>query len=170
MADPFLRALEKELSKLEAKLATNDDFTRWQRVKSTLEAYQSKAAAPQKASGDAPKASTPAAVTAVVPPTEPPAKNADIIIGEAVKYLREKKQRVNSTVMAQDLQARGVNLRGNNPAATLSAYLSAAKDQIDNVRGEGYGLKEWSSSKSGGSSEMETPDSGKLSGASESLH
>ena len=46
-----------------------------------------------------------------------------------------------------------------NARQILTSYLSRNKAIFDNVRGEGYGLREWARSKT------ETPNSGELFGA-----
>jgi hypothetical protein len=44
----------------------------------------------------------------------------------------------------QELERRGISAgKTGNIIATVSSYLSADKTRFDNVRGEGYGLKEW---------------------------
>lgn len=59
----------------------------------------------------------------------------------------------------------GVNVGGKKPSALLAAYL-ARSSLFDNVRNQGFGLREWSkSSGESDSHESEAPDSGKLSGA-----
>lgn len=166
MASPFLRVAQKELAGLEEKLGSNPDFRRWQALKATIEAYQGSAPTSLSAATATSTAAPPptSSTSSSTPPPAParPTSRAPEIVAAAVAYLREINRRMNSTQMAPELIKRGVPLSGKNPASTLSAYLSAAKDLIDNRRDEGYGLKEWTliEEKSAG-----TPDSGQLSGA-----
>lgn len=168
MADPILRAAQREVAKLEQELNEIPAFRRWKLAKAIVEEYDHVTTPPVESPGSSssgPQQRLPQAEPHVAPKQE---AKAPTIIRAAVKYLRERNCRATSTEMADALVARGVEISGKSKAATLSAYLSAAKDEIDNVRGEGYGLKEWSKSvpPSGPDPDEETPDSGKLSGAS----
>jgi hypothetical protein len=60
---------------------------------------------------------------------------------EAKAYLTEIDGRASSGVIAKALVERGVVIGGKDKPARVSAYLSAAKDDFDNVRGEGYGIR-----------------------------
>jgi hypothetical protein len=166
MADPILKAAQRELVKLQAELEVLPAFRRWMLAKAVVDEYEQKSL-PTPTGGSTPIKGTPTPATPSVIPqvAAKPGSKAPQIIAEAVKYLREKGHRVNSTRMANDLMDRGIDLPGKSKPGTLSAYLSAAKDEIDNVRGEGYGLREWSKKPASAGVETDAPDSGELSGA-----
>ena len=87
-----------------------------------------------------------------------PGTQAEAILSSAAAYLRDKKSRAPSTEISRALTAHGVAIGGKDPSATVAAYLTHSP-LFDNIRGQGYGLAEWSQSKT------ETPNSATLFGA-----
>jgi hypothetical protein len=65
-----------------------------------------------------------------------------IVIEGAESYLKKIKRRAMSGEIATELQQRGIKIPGQNAMAAVSSYLSTS-ELFDNVKGEGYGLKEW---------------------------
>lgn len=65
------------------------------------------------------------------------------VVEAAKVFLRQRKQRCTSGTITAALDQAGVAINGEDRASRVSAYLSAAKTVFDNVRGEGYGLREW---------------------------
>jgi hypothetical protein len=87
-----------------------------------------------------------------------PGTQTEAILTSAAAYLRDKGSRAPSTEIAKSLLAKGVAIGGKDPSATVSAYLTHSS-LFDNIRGQGYGLIEWSRP------QTETPNSGTLFGA-----
>jgi hypothetical protein len=88
-----------------------------------------------------------------------PGTQTETIVTAAAVYLREKNARAPSGEISRALQAHGISVGGKDPSATVAAYLTHSP-LFDNIRGEGYGLVEWSSQ-----IQTETPNSGTLFGA-----
>jgi hypothetical protein len=87
-----------------------------------------------------------------------PGTQAESILTAAATYLRDKNSRAPSTEISKALTSRGVGIGGRDPSATVAAYLTHSP-LFDNIRGQGYGLIEWSNPQS------ETPNSSELFGA-----
>ena len=65
------------------------------------------------------------------------------VIREIVRvHLRELKRRATSGELVPVIRARGVVLPGDNPRAIVASVLAAASE-FDNIKGEGYGLRDW---------------------------
>jgi hypothetical protein len=90
-----------------------------------------------------------------------PTSNATIWTNAAAGYLRAKGSRAGSAEICDALIKDGVMPDDQVSRHNLGAYLSRYKDRFDNVKGEGYGLCEWSRT----SSNTKTPNSGTLFGA-----
>ena len=65
------------------------------------------------------------------------------VVAAAVTYFRRTRQRATSGEVVKALANMGVDVGGNKPGSSMSAYLSNNPRIFDNVKGEGYGLKEW---------------------------
>jgi hypothetical protein len=87
-----------------------------------------------------------------------PGTQAEVLLTSAAAYLRDKNSRAPSTEISKALAAQGVTIGGKDPSATVAAYLTHSP-LFDNIRGQGYGLVEWSLPKT------ETPNSNELFGA-----
>jgi hypothetical protein len=87
--------------------------------------------------------------------------NAAIWTNAAARYLRTKGSRAQTTEIFDALVKEGVMTNDKVSRHNLGAYLSRYKDRFYNVKGQGYGLREWSQT----SSKTETPNSGTLFGA-----
>jgi hypothetical protein len=93
--------------------------------------------------------------------TKKPARQGsqqEAIVTGAMTYLRAKNDRAPSSEILGVLTGQGVVVGGQKASATLSSYLSHSP-LFDNIRGQGYGLVEWSQPKT------ETPNSSELFGA-----
>ena len=64
------------------------------------------------------------------------------VVAAAKAFLRDRASRATSSLIAEALVKNGVDIGGQDKPSRVSAYLSASKD-FDNIRGQGYGLKEW---------------------------
>jgi hypothetical protein len=73
-------------------------------------------------------------------------------------FLKQRGSRAFSGEILEALIAKGIEVAGNKPSAVVASYLSHSS-RFNNVRGQGYGLVEWSEQKT------ETPNSGQLFGA-----
>jgi hypothetical protein len=87
-----------------------------------------------------------------------PGTQAEVILTSAAAYLRDKSSRAPSTEISKALAAQGITIGGKDSSATVAAYLTHSP-LFDNIRGQGYGLAEWSKPKT------ETPNSSELFGA-----
>jgi hypothetical protein len=87
-----------------------------------------------------------------------PGTQAETVLMASAAYIRQKKARAPSGEILKALTEKGIAVGGQNPSATLSSYLSHSA-LFDNIRGQGYGLVEWSRP------QTETPNSGTLFGA-----
>lgn len=69
---------------------------------------------------------------------------AAIVTDAAEAYLRSIGRRAQTPAIAEALTRQGITAgSGANMAATVSSYLSSARKRFDNVKGQGYGLIEW---------------------------
>lgn len=66
------------------------------------------------------------------------------ICDAAAVFLREKKSRAVSSEIHAALVKRGLMESGTRDRGRVTSYLGRSKKIFDNVRGEGYGLVEWS--------------------------
>tara|TARA_R110002110_G_scaffold415612_5_gene651969 strand:+ start:1374 stop:1934 length:561 start_codon:yes stop_codon:yes gene_type:complete len=180
MADKFLRPILREISNLEEQLSGNPQFVRWQALKAVEEAYKSTNVTESGTNRVRETHDSDGVYPQPMGAPRPESKAAPII-DAAVDCLKTAGRRMTSTEMAPKLIAKGIALSGRNQAATLSAYLSAARE-IDNIRGQGYGLTVWATqaphsanpegeppdnnSEETEDPKKEAPDSMKLTGAS----
>jgi hypothetical protein len=65
------------------------------------------------------------------------------VIAVAQDHLRQIQRRAQSLEILQVAQERGIEVKGTKPTTVVASILSHC-DLFDNVRGQGYGLKEWS--------------------------
>ena len=150
----FLEAARAEERRLLAELEAIPAFKRLKAVRATLNAYSGEfavtsgsmtmnvAGAPGRESGKH------GLDLAVPNPGRQPQSKRSLWLNSATNYLRQKGNRATSGELVEALTSRGIDLGGKNPAWKLSSILSSSHD-LDNVRGKGYGLKEWSKPNSG---------------------
>lgn len=72
------------------------------------------------------------------------------IVAAAVSHFRKTQQRATSGELVKALSAMGVEVGGKNPGSSMSAFMSNSPRLFDNVKGEGYGLREWAAPANGG--------------------
>lgn len=141
--DGFVALAREEERQLEAALSKNLIYIKLEAVRALLRAYDS----------DNPNSKLDPLVDSESPRTEIRMKmgvgKSISVAGQVralvIPYLKETGTRVQSSKILDFVQNRGVTLGGQNPLATLSSYLSGTPE-LDNVRGQGYGLREWSES------------------------
>jgi hypothetical protein len=128
----FLEAARAEERRLLAELEATPAYKRLEAIRATLSAYDD----------DNLGSGVPNQIQPVDPVRQPKSKRA-IWLHNVTNYLREKGARATSGELVKALASRGIDLGGDKAAWKLSSILSGA-NHLDNVRGEGYGLKEWS--------------------------
>jgi hypothetical protein len=65
------------------------------------------------------------------------------VIAASADYLRRKGARADSAEIQEELVRSGILEDGPRDRSRITSYLGRAKALFDNVRGEGYGLREW---------------------------
>lgn len=139
-----LRFLLKAEQHLVQKLRqTSPDFVRLESLRSTLETYRSTAAVVTPPPEPAPKP--------VAPPPRPPViwhtggtgkSMSALIIENAEAILRTRGAPALSGWIGEELAKRGVDIPKDRRSQRISAALSGNAKFV-NVKGQGYGLKEW---------------------------
>jgi hypothetical protein len=70
-------------------------------------------------------------------------KGMNAVIEASADFLRRKGARADSVEIQKELVRRGILEDGPRDRSRITSYLGRAKAMFDNVRGEGYGLREW---------------------------
>ena len=70
-------------------------------------------------------------------------KGMNAVIEASADFLRRKGARADSAEIQKELVRSGVLEDGPRDRSRITSYLGRAKAVFDNVRGEGYGLREW---------------------------
>jgi hypothetical protein len=70
-------------------------------------------------------------------------KGMNAVIEASADFLRRKGARADSAEIQKELVRSGVLADGPRDRSRITSYLGRAKAVFDNVRGEGYGLREW---------------------------
>jgi hypothetical protein len=70
-------------------------------------------------------------------------RGMNAIIEASADYLRRKGARADSAEIQKELVRSGILEDGPRDRSRITSYLGRAKAMFDNVRGEGYGLREW---------------------------
>jgi hypothetical protein len=65
------------------------------------------------------------------------------VIEASADFLRRKGTRADSAEIQQELVRCGILEEGPRDRSRITSYLGRAKAMFDNVRGEGYGLRDW---------------------------
>jgi hypothetical protein len=80
------------------------------------------------------------------------------VIEIAQEHLRQQQRRAQSLEILQIVQGRGIEVQGEKPSTIIASILSHS-DLFDNVRGQGYGLTEWTAAPpAGGTIPVESDD------------
>ncbi len=72
--------------------------------------------------------------------------NAAVVCKIAEDFLRQHGRRAESSVIWEQVKRQNVDIAGEKPVSVVASYLSNSRI-FDNVRGQGYGLREWNSTK-----------------------
>ncbi len=70
-------------------------------------------------------------------------KGMNAVIEASADFLRRKGARADSVEIQKELVRRGILEDGPRDRSKITSYLGRVKAMFDNVRGEGYGLREW---------------------------
>lgn len=70
-------------------------------------------------------------------------RGMNAVIEASADFLRRKGTRANSAEIQEELVRSGILENGPRDRSRITSYLGRAKAIFDNVRGEGYGLREW---------------------------
>ncbi|MGC2199233.1 MAG: hypothetical protein WA633_03665 [Stellaceae bacterium] len=70
-------------------------------------------------------------------------KGMNAVIEASADFLRRKGARADSVEIQGELVRCGILEDGPRDRSRITSYLGRAKAMFDNVRGEGYGLREW---------------------------
>jgi hypothetical protein len=65
------------------------------------------------------------------------------VVEASADFLRRKGTRADSVEIQEELVRCGILEDGPRDRSRITSYLGRAKAMFDNVRGEGYGLREW---------------------------
>jgi len=152
MSDAYLKATQREMERLEELLSHDPNFVKWKALQGVVEAFTprtvdigfGKFVPVSPGTAVIGVGSTGTTIAAALSPK--PESNARQIQNAGVAYLRQKGSRAMSRELTEAIERAGVEIRGGDKVAVVAAHMSALKDLVDNVRGEGYGLKEWATS------------------------
>jgi hypothetical protein len=70
-------------------------------------------------------------------------RNPEKLVEASADFLRRKGARADSAEIQKELVRSGILEDGPCDRSRITSYLGRAKAMFDNVRGEGYGLREW---------------------------
>lgn len=138
MSMELLEALRSEEQRLQAQLQEMAVIQRrLDAVRNTLALY-----------ADVPAPSLPPTVGQIATRAPRSGSVSAIVQDAAEEFLRSINRRAQTPEILEELLRRGIRA-GNtddrtNMVATVSSYLSAAKNRFDHQRNQGYGLVEWS--------------------------
>lgn len=138
--DPIVEAARSEEQRLTAQLAQNPIYIKLQAVQNLLKAYQENPITTDKVlvvATENVRTTVPAQLQSMA------ARNvAAQVRAWVLPLLKERGNRVQSNELADMAIKAGIQIGGKSPTATMSSYLSNMPE-LNNVRGLGYGLKEW---------------------------
>jgi hypothetical protein len=137
MSTDLLKAAQAEEQRLVRELESTPLFRRLEAVRAVLRAYQD----PPEAFGRP---------TVVVRSARPVSLTSQVI-AIAQEHLRKQQRRAQSLEILHAVQGRGIEVPGDKPTTIVASILSHS-DLFDNVRGQGYGLTEWTAAPPAGES------------------
>ncbi|MBP1842066.1 hypothetical protein J2046_000310 [Rhizobium petrolearium] len=135
MASPIIEAAKKEEEALTKELEDLPVFQKLQQVRRLIALYE--------AIEEREPAKSISHVRILPTTTSPRAGTKAAQVDEVVtKFLTERGTRASSGELLPVVQAAGIELSGQIPAKTLSAFLTNST-RFNNVKRHGYGLTEW---------------------------
>ena len=150
MAD-LIKALRERREELRNELQEHPLFQEYELVCRLLERREASVAVPSSVRPKAPQrkpapkrqpAPQQHAVVALAPFTRTE-RGMNAIIAASADFLRRKGARADSAEIQGELVRCGILEEGPRDRSRIASYLGRAKAMFDNVRGEGYGLREW---------------------------
>lgn len=159
----LIKALRERREELRNELQEHPLFQEYELVCRLLERREASVAAP---SSDRPKAPQRKSAPKLQPaPKRQPApqqhavegpapftrteRGMNAVIEASADFLRRKGARADSAQIQEELVRCGILQEGPRDRSRITSYLGRAKAIFDNVRGEGYGLREWRTPTSG---------------------
>jgi hypothetical protein len=147
----LIKALRERREELRNELQENPSFQEYELVCRLLERRETSVSIP---SSLPPKASQRKPAPQRKPalqqqPVDRPApftrtdRGMNAVIEASADYLRRKGARADSAEIQKELARSGILEDGPRDRSRITSYLGRAKAMFDNVRGEGYGLREW---------------------------
>jgi hypothetical protein len=147
----LIKALRERREELRNELQEHPSFQEYELVCRLLERHEASVAIP---SSLRPKARQRKPVPKRQPapqqqPVDRPApftrtdRGMNAVIEASADFLRRKAARAESAEIQEELVRLGVLQEGPRDRSRITSYLGRAKATFDNVRGEGYGLREW---------------------------
>ena len=147
----LIKALRERREELRNELQENPSFQEYELVCRLLERREASVAVPSSVRTKAPQRK-PAPKRQPAPQqhaVEGPApftrteKGMNAVIEASADFLRRKGARADSAQIQEELVRCGILEEGPRDRSRITSYLGRAKAMFDNVRGEGYGLREW---------------------------
>lgn len=139
MDDPILIAAESDAAGIRKKLADNPDFCRLQVLEKFIQDYRSLPVVSR---------SPVAPLAGNIEKSKKYGRQGSVsanVIEATEAYLQKINRRAMSGEIYEAIKSK-VNVPGLTPTSTLSSYLSTS-DLFDNVKGQGYGLSIWKTSR-----------------------
>jgi hypothetical protein len=147
----LIKALRERREELRNELQEHPSFQEYELVCRLLERREASVAIPSSLRPDTPlrkpvpkrqPAPRQQAVDRPAPFTRTD-KGMNAVIDASADFLRGKGSRAESAEIQEELVRRGILEEGPRDRSRITSYLGRAKAMFDNVRGEGYGLREW---------------------------
>ena len=147
----LIKALRERREELRNELQEHPAFQEYELVCRLLERREASVLIPSSPRPRAPLRK-PASLRKPAPPqqpVDPPApftrtdRGMNAVIDASADFLRRKGARAESAEIQEELVRCGILEDGTRDRSRITSYLGRAKTMFDNVRGEGYGLREW---------------------------
>ena len=147
----LIKALRERREELRNELQEHPSFQEYELVCRLLERREASVSIPSSLRQKAPQRE-PAPRRKPAPQQQPvdrPApfirtdRGMNAVIEASADFLRRKGARADSAEIQKELVRSGILAEGPRDRSRITSYLGRAKAMFDNVRGEGYGLREW---------------------------
>ena len=144
----LIKALRERREELRNELQEHPSFQEYELVCRLLEHHET-SAIPSSLPPKAPPLRKPVPKRQRQQPVDRPApftrtdKGMNAVIDAAADFLRRRGTRAESAEIQEELVRRGILEEGPRDRSRITSYLGRAKAMFDNVRDEGYGLREW---------------------------
>jgi hypothetical protein len=150
----FKSALREELDRLRDALRPDPKFQNYEIIAELLARYEAEVVSSPSSpvAGSPPTSQSPPTRR---PPFAPSETGMAAVQRASADFLRARGSRAASPEIHAEMVRLGLMKPGDRDRTMVTSYLSRDKAMFDNVRGQGYGLREWSAS---------PPDHGPASG------